>query len=225
MLAAGLHLGVHHRHAGGGGQLPRAEYIYVGTEPTIDVAFNQPMDHKSVEAAFELKNADTGEVVRRQVSSGIPRAWPSRPSDYDYQPVRMKWRGRRASLLGVETMSFTPDKPLEFAATYRALVPGGSKGRKGAWALPKTMRGPSTPSSTRVSSAPTRPTARKQADPVGWAASHLLQPDESRFDQRQLHDPRRPSLQRRVYTYWWDSNTQLNISVRPQAQHRLQSDV
>jgi hypothetical protein len=37
--------------------------VYVETEPTVHVAFDQPMDRASVEAAFELANIGMDETV------------------------------------------------------------------------------------------------------------------------------------------------------------------
>jgi uncharacterized protein YfaS (alpha-2-macroglobulin family) len=200
---------------------PDTNTQYVSTQPTINVAFNQPMDHKSAEAAFELKNATTREVVQGTFewhSEGL-----GQPTDSAYQPYQWKWsQGEGPAVVGVETMSFTPDKPLEFAATYRATVNQGAKGAKGtagtekaySWTF-ETIQYPRI-----VSTYPAD--GEKRADPGGGLQvtfSSPINPDS--INGNFTIQPTVAATQ--VYTYWWDSNTQLNISfpVEPSSDYQV----
>jgi hypothetical protein len=109
---------------------PDRDTIYVSVEPTVHVAFNQPMDHASAEAAFELKNTLTGEVVEGTFEwhdAGLVL-----PRGYAYEPYQWSWsRGEGPERVGAETMSFTPDVPLDYDTTYLAKVATSAWGARG----------------------------------------------------------------------------------------------
>ena len=205
---------------------PDADTIYVSTAPTVHVAFNQPMDHASTEAAFELKNLATGEAV-----AGVFE-WHDeglvQPRGYAYEPYRWSWsRGEGPALseaegperVGVETMSFTPSQPLDFATPYRASVARGAKGASGqagtqkpyVWAF-ETIEHPRV-----VSTDPAD--GDERADPWGgleitFASPMAPESINGNFTIRSFGSAQdKPTVTAtEVFTYWWDSNTQLEIS-------------
>ncbi len=189
---------------------PDRDTIYVGPEPTIHVAFNQPMDHDSAEAAFELKNLTTGELISGRFQwhdEGL-----ALPQGYAYEPYQWSWdRGQGADRAGVETMSFVPDDPLDFATTYRASVAadalgaigGGGTARPYVWTF-DTILYPRI-----LDTDPTN--GEDQARPWGGLEINFSSP----MDPQSIIDnfTIRPAVtETEVYTYWWDSNTQLEIS-------------
>ena len=218
---------------------PDADTIYVSTEPTIHVAFNQPMDHASAEAAFELKNLTTGDVVAGDFEwhdEGLVQ-----PRGYAYEPYQWSWsRGEGPALseaeepalseaeglerVGVETMSFTPSQPLDFATPYRASIAQGAKGASGqagtqkpyVWAF-ETIAYPRV---IRTDPAD----GEERADPWGGLEITFASPmdPESINGNFTISPPSvppnsggeaRPTVEAtEVFTYWWDSNTQLEIS-------------
>ena len=112
-----------------------ADYIYVGIEPTIRVAFNQPMNRKAVEVVFTLVNTETNEEFGGRfewLSEGMAKAGSS---DYDYQPYDMT-EGSEGPTCWCRDDDLHANRPLNFGASDRALVPGGSKGSRVAWVLP-----------------------------------------------------------------------------------------
>ena len=210
---------------------PDADTIYVSTEPAIHVAFNQPMDHASAEAAFELKNLVTGEAVAGTFEwhdGGLVQ-----PRGYAYEPYGWSWdRGEGPALseaegperVGVETMSFTPSQPLDFAAAYRATVARGAKGASGQAGTQKpyvwtfdTIAYPRI-----VSTDPAD--GEERADPWGGleiAFSSPMDPESINGNFTISPPPAPPNSGREarptvaateVFTYWWDSNTRLEIS-------------
>jgi hypothetical protein len=70
---------------------PGSDTIYVSPEPTIYVAFNQPMDHASAEAIFTLKNATTGQAIAGSFewhAEGL--LLPEGKTSY-YEPYQWAW--------------------------------------------------------------------------------------------------------------------------------------
>ncbi|MDY7077396.1 MAG: Ig-like domain-containing protein, partial [Chloroflexota bacterium] len=189
---------------------PEDDTIYVSTEPTIHVAFNQPMDHASAEAAFELENMHTGEIIAGTFewhAEGLVQ-----PRGYAYEPYEWSWdRGEGPERVGVETMSFTPSQPLDFAGAYRASVARGAKGASGqagtqrpyVWAFDTIAH----PRIVRTDPAD----GDERADPWGGLEITFSSPmePESINDNFSI----RPTVAAtEVFTYWWDSNTELEIS-------------
>ncbi len=189
---------------------PVNEGIYVSIQPGIDVAFNQPMDHEAVEQAFVLQDQQTGEPISGTFewrSEGL-----AQPEGKAYQPYSFKWsQGEGPAVVGVETMRFTPDKPLEFGTAYQADIPKGTAGAQGqagtledySWSF-TTIEYPAI-----VNTYPAN--GDEAADPWGGlevSFSSPMDPDSinGNFVIRPVISPTQ------VFTYWWDSNTQLQIS-------------
>jgi len=203
---------------------PDADTIYVGPEPIIHVAFNQPMDHASTEEAFELENLVSGEV--------IPGTFEWRdeglvlPSGHAYEPYQWSWSsGAGPKQVGEETMSFTPSRLLELGATYVAKVSTGAKGATGeagldvpySWSF-DTIQYP------RIVS--TDPADGEQgAKPWGGLEIEFSSPmdPDSITDNFSISPPISPTS---VYTYWWDSNTELEISfpIQPNTDYAVTID-
>ena len=109
---------------------PDASTEYVSTEPAIHVAFNQPMDRPSAEAALELSDLSTGEVIEGAFE------WHTQglvvPRGDTYEPYQWSWgAGEGPERVGVETMSFVPGLPLDFDTTYRVRLAAGAGGATG----------------------------------------------------------------------------------------------
>ena len=190
---------------------PDGDTIYVSTEPTIHVAFNQPMAHASAEAAFELQNMHTGDVVAGDFEwhdEGLVQ-----PSGYAYEPYGWSWdRGEGPERVGVETMSFTPNQPLDFSAAYRASVAQGAKGAGGVGRVdnPPYVWTFDTIAYPRIVS--TDPAdGDESAKPWGGLDVTFSSP----MDPESINGnfTIRPTVAAtEVFTYWWDSNTELEIS-------------
>ncbi|MCX7681512.1 MAG: Ig-like domain-containing protein [Anaerolineae bacterium] len=194
---------------------PDRDTIYVSTLPTVCVAFNQPMDHASAEAAFSLEHLDTGETVGgtfEWLEGGL-----AVPGGEAYEPYWYSWsEGEGPERVGVETMCFTPARPLDFGARYVAQVAQGARGAKGnagtasayKWAF-DTIAYP------RIVS--TRPAdGESGVDP--WTRLEVV--FSSPMDPRSISgnftiSP--PVSPTQVYTYWWENDTHLEISFPTRA--------
>jgi uncharacterized protein YfaS (alpha-2-macroglobulin family) len=199
---------------------PGPQNTYVSTEPTVDVAFNQPMDHKSAEAAFELKNLSSGEIIEGSFewhAEGLVQ-----PQEDTYEPYQWSWsEGEGPERVGVETMSFTPHQPLDFAASYQATVASGAKGAKGQagtqklykWSF-KTIEYPRV-----VKTYPDD--GEEKADPGGMEITFSSPMDPESINGNFTIRPTVAPTQ--VYTYWSNSDTRLNLSfpAEPSTDYQL----
>lgn len=194
---------------------PAQDTIYVSTLPTVCVAFNQPMDHASAEAAFSLEQLDTNETVSgtfEWLDGGL-----AVPQGEAYEPYLYSWsEGEGPERVGVETMCFTPARPLDFGARYVARVAQGAMGAKGnagtatvyKWAF-NTIEYPRIVRTNPVDGA-------SHIDP--WRRLEVV--FSSPMDPRSIagnftiSPPVSPT---QVYTYWWESDTHLEISFPTQA--------
>jgi uncharacterized protein YfaS (alpha-2-macroglobulin family) len=189
--------------------------IYVDPQPTIYVAFNQPMDHASVEAAFTLKDAETDEVIPGHFewhNQGLVLTGETGGGAY-YEPYQWSWRvGEGPERVGMETMGFTPNQPLDFDTTYQAEVAEGARGAGGGQAGTRgTYRWAfTTIAYPRIVS--TNPADGEQrADP--WTTLEVV--FSSPMDPDSINDNftiSPPVSATEVYTYWWDSDTHLGLS-------------
>jgi uncharacterized protein YfaS (alpha-2-macroglobulin family) len=200
---------------------PEHDTIYVSTEPTIYVAFNQPMDHTSAEAAFELKNMATRGVVTGNFE------WHDEglvlPQGYVYEPYQWSWsRGEGRKQVGVETMGFTPAEPLDLGTTYQAVVAAGANGVQGqtGTARPRLWAFDTIEYPRIVSTDPAD--GETAARPWGGLEIQFSSPmdPESIVDHFTITPP---VSETEVYTYWWDSNTELEISfpIEPNSDYQV----
>jgi alpha-2-macroglobulin len=194
---------------------PAADRIYVSTQPTIEVAFNQPMDHEAVERAFVMRDAETGTPVAGTFAweaEGLTQSARDEYEMYDYS-----WdRGEGPEQVGVETMQFTPNKSLEFGVTYEASLPEETRGAMGAvgtqedysWSF-TTIEYPEI-----VGTYPED--GDDAADPWGGIEVSFSSPmDPSSITGNFTIRPAITATE--VFTYWWDSNTQLQLSFDTKA--------
>jgi uncharacterized protein YfaS (alpha-2-macroglobulin family) len=200
---------------------PGSDTIYVSTEPTVYVAFNQKMNRTSVEAAFGLASVRTGEAVAGTFEwhdAGL--ILPDRET---YEPYSWSWdSGAGPERVGVETVGFTPSEPLAFGARYMVSIGTGAQGATGgAGAFKKYSAAFETiayPSVVRTAPAD----GAGDVDPGGGLEVTFSSPmDSDSFAGKISISP--PVSATQVYTYWWDSNTQLDISfpVGPNADYAV----
>ena len=194
---------------------PGPQTTYVSTQPIIYVAFNQPMDHASAEAAFELKERSSGQVIQgtfKWYDSGL-----AQPAEGPYQPYDWSWsQGEGPETVGVETMGFTPDRPLEFATSYQATLGEGAKAAGSQTGTQRPYRWTfETIEYPRIVS--TYPADGDQmVDP--WASLEVTFSSPMNPESINGNYTIRPTVApTQVYTYWWESDTRLNISFPSQA--------
>jgi uncharacterized protein YfaS (alpha-2-macroglobulin family) len=202
---------------------PSGSTVYVSPEPTVYVAFNQPMDHASVEAAFTLKNGSTGAVVAGTFEwhdAGLVL-----PQMQAYEPYSWLWdSGVGPERVGVETMGFTPSRPLDFDTRYVASVAAGAEGARGGVTPSTSTTAFRTIAYPRIVS--TNPhDGDAAADPGGGLEVTFSSPiSPASLDGNFTISPAVEATD--VYTYWWDSNTKLRISfpVGPNADYEVTID-
>jgi len=203
------------------GTYPGAGTIYVSPEPTICAAFNQPMGRGSAEVAFELKNLSTGETVPGTFEWHDDGLILSRR--HTYEPYQWSWdSGAGPERVGVETMCFTPGRPLDFSTTYLATVAAGARSATGEagtsspyeW-LFDTIAYPRI-----VGTSPAD--GDRHANPRNGLEITFSSPmDPESLDGNFSISP--PVSATEVYTYWWDSDTQLEISfpIEPNSDYEV----
>jgi uncharacterized protein YfaS (alpha-2-macroglobulin family) len=198
---------------------PNPGTMYVSPEPTVYFAFNQPMDRASVEAAFTLKAAGGTAVEGTFEWHNAGLILPDRRT---YEPYAWSWSaGTGPERVGVETMGFTPSEPLAFDKTYVAEVAAGAKGTGGG-AMPFAHRAnfatieyprivSTSPGNGETDVEPgsgLNVVFSSPMDPASLEGNFSISPDVEATD---------------VYTYWWDSNTELQLSfdVKPNTDYEV----
>ena len=194
---------------------PDEDDIYVSIQPTIQVAFNQPMDRKSAEAGFAMycgKKAEEVEGAFEWSDEGLAQPEETGQRGYSYT-----WdEGEGPPSVGAETMSFTPHRPLDFGTTCLGVIAEGTQGAKGQtgtgedymWAF-TTIEYPSILSTYPAD-------GDDDADP--W--DNLQVTFSSPMDPGSINDnfTITPAITAtEVHTYWWSSNTRLEISFDTKA--------
>ncbi|MFQ5577656.1 MAG: Ig-like domain-containing protein, partial [Anaerolineae bacterium] len=199
---------------------PEDDAIFVSPTSVISVAFNQLMDRSSVEAAFRLENTLTDQAVAgtfNWVDAGLTQ--PRDPYDfYGYYDYRYS-EGAGPEAVGVETMAFTPAQPLEMGAIYTAQIGTSAQGRQGNQSnLEKAYRFSFTaiPPLQVVDTYPADgSTSARPGDNLEITFSAPVNPATFRVGQNVLITP--SVAVTRVYTYFWDSQTQFNLSFPTEA--------
>ncbi len=198
---------------------PSGGDIYVAPNPIIKLAFNQPMDHPSVEENFQLIDLSTNQSIPGNftwLQGGIDQ--PLDEADfngyYDYKYDA----GDGPEVVGVETVAFTPAVPLDFETIYRLQLP---RGTQGAISRAETERNFNadftiTPYPQIVSTYPTD--SAKQISP--WQSLEItfnapMNPDSLVFGDNLFIEPTVSVTQ--VYTYWWKSDTNVEINFPTKA--------
>jgi len=200
---------------------PDLDTIYVSTDPTIHIAFNQPMDHRSAETAFILEDSVTHAIVEGTFEwrdEGL-----ALPYGYAYEPYQWSWdEGEGPEKVGVETMSFTPDYPLDFGTTYRASVASGAQalGGEAGTQEPFTWIFDTIAYPRIIYTDPSD--GEERAAPRGGLEISFSSPmDPESIEDNFTISP--PVSETAVYTYWWDSDTALDLSfpVEPNTDYKV----
>ncbi len=202
------------------GSIPANGDIYVSPTPVISVTFNQPMDRRSVEQNFSLRNENTNEVISGKfawVEQGISQSSKDQSGDYYYYDYAYD-QGAGPTEVGVETVMFTPDKTLDFNGIYAVVLPKETRGKIGQAETTAEFKATFTiipyPAIDR-----TYPVdGDEQMEP--WQSLQVtfngpMNPDTLVFGQNLVIEPTVAVTQ--VYTYWWSSNTSLELSFPTQA--------
>lgn len=196
---------------------PTANAIYVDVTPEIELAFNQPMDHKSTEGKFTLTRLGDPTPIPGEFSWRRGGIVPPPPEEGEYLSEQEEGTGPQE--VGVEVMGFTPSEPLEFDTDYKVtLGPGAlsaankAVGTTAGYSFifttilyPKVVN--TIPEDGDIS-----------VDP--WMSLQItfsspMNPESLKVGETLLITPTFPVTQ--VYTYWWDNNTQLDISFPTEA--------
>ena len=199
---------------------PPPDGIFASIRPTIQVAFNQPMNRRAVETAFRLQHSATGAIIPGRFawkSEGIPRPRPPEDVYYYYEE-----ESQGPPIVGVETMLFTPDQALEFGTQYTASLPAGipaARGRVGTteaytWTF-TTIEYP------RIVS--TNPADGEQAAGL-WGGLEVTFSSPMNRDSINGNFTITPTITpTEVYTYWWDNNTKLQLSfpMKPSTDYQV----
>ncbi len=111
---------------------PGPRDLNVSPTPVISVTFNQPMNRDNVEENFLLVEDTGGDPVSGEFAwtdSGIIPEMASGELRYDPNtgmPLEIE-----PEPIGVETVAFTPDEPLELGLAYQILLPAGVESELG----------------------------------------------------------------------------------------------
>ncbi len=192
---------------------PDAAALYVSPTPAISVAFNQPMNHAAVEKAFQLENTVTGKPVSgsfQWTAAGLtqPRT-PENADYYDYQ----YGQGKGPAAVGVETVAFTPAEPLTLGANYTVRIDTNASAAQGNHA---TLPRPYDFAFTVIPPLEIQTTTPRDGsdnaspwDSLQVAFSAPVDPASVQVGENIIISPSMSATE--VYTYFWDSNTQMNI--------------
>ncbi len=199
--------------------LPAGGDTYVSPNPIIKLAFNQPMNHNSVEENFKLVEDATGQEITGEfewLEGGIDQ--PAGDDDFNGYYEYEYDEGEGPETVGVETVAFAPDETLEFDAVYRIELPKDTQGDIGA---AKTGRDFSaaftvTPYPEIASTYPED--GAEAMEP--WQSLQItfnapINPESVKIGQNLVIEPTVSVTQ--VYTYWWSSNTNLEINFPTEA--------
>ena len=201
--------------------LPAQSDVYVSQSPVISVAFNQPMNRDSVEENFRLVNNETEDSVPGRftwVDDGLSQP---RGDEFDGYTDYTWDEGEGPEKVGVETVAFTPDIPLDFGVGYRVEVPSGTAGAIGSAETARDFSALFTvvPYPAVVSTSPE--SGDTGVEP--WRSLQItfngpMNPDSVVLGENLIIRPTVSATQ--VYTYWWSSNTNLEINFPTEASSR-----
>ncbi len=204
--------------------LPEEADIYVAPNPIIKLAFNQPMDRPSVEENFRLISDAGDEVISGEfvwIDGGLDQ--PTGEDDFDGYYDYKYAEGQGPAVVGVETMAFIPDITLEFDTIYWVELPQGTKGKI---SNAETQRDFSTTFAVTPypAVASTFPEDGDEfADP--WQSLQVtfnapMNPDTLVFGENLIIKP--TVFVTQVFTYWWKSDTNLEINFPTKASSQYQ---
>lgn len=191
---------------------PAASSIYVDVTPKIELSFNQSMDHKSTEEKFTLIRLGEPTLIPGKFSWRKGGVVPPPPEGDEY--ALWQWEEAGPQEVGVEVMSFTPSEPLEFDTDYKVTLDPG--------ALSAADTGVGTAAEysfifTTILYPKVVSTSPEDGDTGvdSWVNLQItfsspMTPESLRLGETFLIKPTFTATQ--VHTYWWNSNTQLEIS-------------
>jgi hypothetical protein len=197
--------------------LPANGDIYISPSPVISVAFNQPMNRQSVEENFKLVNRQTGQEIPGTFAWAAEGLTPPPNPDETYYEYAYD-EGAGPKVVGVETVAFTPSRTLGFDTLYEVRLPQGVKGAIGqSQTLDDfTTSFTVTPYPKITSTYPGD--GDELVDP--WSSLQItfnapINPASVVVGQNIIIEPAVAVTD--VYTYWWSSNTNLEISFPKEA--------
>ncbi len=187
---------------------------FVSPTPVIQLAFNQQMDHASVETAFRLRNAATGKPVAGTFAwaeEGLTQ--PIDPYSDDYFYGSQFDSGEGPAAVGVETVSFTPTEPLALGAPYTIELADTAAAALGDnTTLPHMFAASFTviPPLEIIHTTPRDGSTRASPwDSLQVSFSAPVDPASIKIGENIIISP--PVTPTDVYTYFWDSNTEMDI--------------
>ena len=206
------------------GSVPADGDIYVSPTPVISLTFNQPMDRESVEENFTLQNDDTNEIISGKftwVEASLDQ--PTGDDDFNGYYEYEYDEGEGPTEIGAETVAFTPDTTLDFDANYRVTLPKGTRGQTGD---SDTGQGVTQDDFSAVFTVTPYPEIAGTFPADGdeginpWRNLEVtfnapMNPDSLVVGENLVIEPTVAVTE--VYTYWWRSNTQLEISFPTKA--------
>ena len=206
------------------GSIPAEGDIYVSPTPVISLTFNQPMDRASVEEEFILRNTETEEVIPGQFTwteAGLPQ--PTGQEDFDGYYDYTYDEGEGPTEIGVETVAFTPDVTLDFGAFYEAFLPQQTRGKIGQAETVDDFSAIFTVTEFPTIAKTFPADGDEQIDP--WSGLQItfnapINPDSVEVGRNVIISPSVAVTQ--VYTYWWSSDTRLEISFPTEASNEYE---
>lgn len=190
--------------------IPANGDIYVSPTPVISVAFNQLMDHQSVEQNLLLLDDASGQPVPGdfswQAGGLLP---PPDPADLGGYPGETL---PEPQPVGQETVMFSPAEPLTPGAAYQLLVPQGVSSSLG------TVTGSDYSAAFTVSPQPvvlsSNPADGEQFADI-WQGLEItfnapMNPASVALGQNLIIEPKVAATD--VYTYWSNSDTVLSVN-------------
>jgi hypothetical protein len=198
---------------------PASGDIYVSPTPVISLTFNQPMNRQDVEAKFSLTPADGEEAIPGQfVWAEGPLPQPTEDDDDDGYYEYEYDEGEGPAEVGVETVGFYPAEALELGAEYLLTLPPGTEGAAPGAVTPNGFEATFTvsPYPEIVSIYPADgDTGVSPWESLQVSFSAPMNPESLVFGENLFITPQVSVTE--VYTYWWSSDTELEIEFPTEA--------
>ncbi len=195
--------------------LPAQGDVYVSPTPVISVAFNQPMERPGVEENFRLVNNETEEVVSGSFAWVADGLTQPRGNEFDGYYDYTWDEGAGPEKVGVETLVFTPGTELDFGVAYRIELPAGSAGTSRNFEALFTV----VPYPAVVSTYPeSGDTGVEPWQGLQITFNGPMNPASVILGKNLIIRPTVAATQ--VFSYWWSSNTTMEVSFPTQASSR-----
>ncbi len=185
---------------------PNPGSVYVRPTSVISVAFNQFVDQMAIEEIFSLQNTKTDDVVPGTFTwfkRGL--AQPQDPYSF-YDPYS---QGQGPPVSGVETLMFEPSDPLELNTVYAvSMNPEEADSLSSSHQFTFRTVPPLQVTSTFPEDGITKAPPFFGGLEVSFSAP--VDPATIKLGQSLMIQP--PVSATQVYSYFWDSNTHLNLN-------------